>query len=79
MLAVIGEIELTSISFNYKTNNLGYIGRHVPRKRPELAIETIKEMKLNDIKVFNMGVDFNKGGNEYWKKLQEKYPLFFDT
>ena len=58
---------------NYKTNNLGYIGRHVPRKRPELAIETIKEMKLNDIKVFNMGVDFNKGGNEYWKKLQKKY------
>ena len=30
-------------------------------------------MKLENIKVYNMGVDFNEGGNDYWKKLQETY------
>ena len=58
---------------NYNIDHLGYIGRHVPRKRPELAIETIRQMALDNVKVFNMGVDFNKGGNVYWKKLQDKY------
>ena len=58
---------------NYDVDHLGYIGRHVPRKRPELAIKTIEKMKLENIKVYNMGVDFNKGGNDYWKKLRETY------
>ena len=58
---------------NYDKNHLGYIGRHVPRKRPELAIETVKKMGNKEIKVINMGVDFERGGNEYWKELSAKY------
>lgn len=58
---------------NYDKNHLGYIGRHVPRKRPELAIETVKKMGNKEIKVINMGVDFERGGNEYWEELSAKY------
>ena len=58
---------------NYDVNHVGYIGRHVPRKRPELAILAIDKMNLEEIKVINMGVDFNKGGNDYWVELREKY------
>lgn len=61
------------LDIDYTSNNIGYIGRHVPRKRPELPILAVDKLGKQDIDVINMGVDFNKGGNEYWIKLIEKY------
>jgi glycosyltransferase involved in cell wall biosynthesis len=58
---------------SYNNNNVGYIGRHVPRKRPELPIFAVTKSKREDISVFNMGVDFSKSGNNYWTKLGELY------
>lgn len=58
---------------NYENNNVGYIGRHVPRKRPELPIFAVTKSKREDISVFNMGVDFSKSGNDYWTKLGKLY------
>ena len=57
---------------NYESNTLGYIGRHVPRKRPEIPIIAVSSDK-RDLKVINMGVDYDKYGNEYWKKLEKEY------
>jgi glycosyltransferase involved in cell wall biosynthesis len=62
-----------TLDIDYTSDNIGYIGRHVPRKRPELPILAVDKLGKEDINVINMGVDFNKGGNDYWKKLIHKY------
>ena len=62
-----------NVFINYENNNVGYIGRHVPRKRPELPIFAVTKSKRDDISVFNMGVDFSKSGNDYWTKLGNMY------
>ena len=59
-------------SINYESNTLGYIGRHVPRKRPEIPIIAVSS-ENHDLKVINMGVDYDKYGNDYWKKLEKQY------
>ena len=48
------------LNVNYESNTLGYIGRHVPRKRPELPIVSVNQNKINDVTVINMGVDYDK-------------------
>jgi len=58
---------------NYKSDNVGYLGRHVPRKRPEIPIKAVKYLKNDTIKVFNMGVDYDKYDNAYWRKLEKEY------
>lgn len=56
---------------DYTNNTIGYIGRHVPRKRPELPIIAVTNvLKDKSLKVYNMGVDPN---NVYWEKLAELY------
>ena len=60
------------LDINYDSNTLGYIGRHVPRKRPELPIVSVNKNKI-DINVINMGVDYDKYDNEYWRKLEKEY------
>ena len=62
-----------NVNVDYSLNNTGYIGRHVPRKRPELPILAVDLLKKDNIKVFNMGVDYDKYDNEYWRKLEEVY------
>lgn len=61
------------LNINYKSNNIGYIGRHVPRKRPELPILSIEKLKLKDSIVINMGVDYDKYDNKYWREMEKKY------
>lgn len=63
-----GELE-----FDYTSNTLGYIGRHVPRKRPELPIVSINQNKIEGVSVINMGVDYDKYDNAYWRVLEKKY------
>jgi len=58
---------------DYSSNDSGYIGRHVPRKRPELPIMAINSLNKDDVKVFNMGVDYDKYDNEYWKIMEKEY------
>ena len=58
---------------NYNSNTLGYIGRHVPRKRPEIPIVSINKHSIENVSVINMGVDYDRYGNDYWKKLEKKY------
>tara|TARA_B100000035_G_C21005482_1_gene557067 strand:- start:57 stop:1313 length:1257 start_codon:yes stop_codon:yes gene_type:complete len=58
---------------NYSSNDSGYIGRHVPRKRPELPIMAINSLNKDDVKVYNMGVDYDKYDNEYWKIMEKEY------
>lgn len=60
-------------TINYGSNDLGYIGRHVPRKRPELVIKAVDYLNKTDVKVVNMGVDYDKYDNEYWRELKGKY------
>jgi len=61
------------LDIDYESNNIGYIGRHVPRKRPELPLLGVKRSKLTgNIQIFNMGVDYDKYGNDYWKKLERE-------
>ena len=55
--------------FDYSSNTLGYIGRHVPRKRPELPVLAMDRYE-QDIKVVNMGM---KPDNEFWEKLDKKF------
>jgi glycosyltransferase involved in cell wall biosynthesis len=62
-----------SLEVNYSSNTLGYIGRHVPRKRPELPIISVNQSKIVGINVVNMGVDYDRYGNDYWKILEKKY------
>jgi len=61
------------VDIDYSLNNTGYIGRHVPRKRPELPILAVDLLKKNDVKVFNMGVDYDKYDNDYWRKLEKDF------
>ena len=50
---------------DYNNNTLGYLGRHVPRKRPELPIMAMN--KNNQLtSVVNMGM---KPDNVFWNKL----------
>ena len=60
------------LNVKYESNTLGYIGRHVPRKRPEIPIVSVNQSGL-DVDVVNMGVDYDKYGNDYWKKLEKEY------
>ena len=63
-----------SFEVNYESNDIGYIGRHVPRKRAELGVRAvIEQLKNTSVKVFNMGVDYDKYDNEYWRKMAKKY------
>ena len=56
---------------DYANNSIGYIGRHVPRKRPELPIIAVTNvLKDKSLQVYNMGVDPN---NEYWDDLYTLY------
>ena len=59
-------------SNNTNSNVLGYIGRHVPRKRPEIPIKSIEYLKLDNL-VINMGVDYDKYDNYYWREMETKY------
>ena len=61
-----------TLDIDYSRNTLGYIGRHVPRKRPEIPIVSVNENFI-DVNVVNMGVDYDKYDNYYWRKLEEKY------
>ena len=61
------------LDINYDSNIIGYIGRHVPRKRPELLIKAVSELKLKNIKVHNFGIDTDKYHNDYWYYLKDKY------
>ena len=65
--------ENDEVDVDYSQNNTGYIGRHVPRKRPELPILAVDLLKKENVKVFNMGVDYDKYDNEYWRKLEKEY------
>ncbi len=58
---------------DYSNNNIGYIGRHVPRKRPELPILSTLVMNRPDIEVYNMGVDYTKNKNLFWDKMDKEY------
>ena len=60
-----------AFNVDYSNNTVGYIGRHVPRKRPELPIMAVTNvLKDKSLQVYNMGVDPD---NEYWKKIHESY------
>jgi len=61
------------LDVDYTSNTLGYIGRHVPRKRPELPIVSINQSNIEGISVVNMGVDYDKYDNAYWRILEKKY------
>ena len=61
------------LNINYESNDIGYIGRHVPRKRPEIPIKAVDLLKRIDINVINMGVDYDKYDNEYWRVLEKQY------
>ncbi len=58
---------------NYWSNCIGYIGRHVPRKRPELALMSIVKNNIQNVQVINMGVDNDRYENSYWNKLGRMY------
>tara|TARA_B110000211_G_scaffold219707_1_gene265708 strand:+ start:3431 stop:4702 length:1272 start_codon:yes stop_codon:yes gene_type:complete len=58
-------------SADYTCNDVGYLGRHVPRKRPEIPIKAVEYLKQKTIKVFNMGVDYDKYDNAYWRELDK--------
>jgi glycosyltransferase involved in cell wall biosynthesis len=60
---------------NYCSNDIGYIGRHVPRKRPDLPIEAVERSQRKDVRVFNMGVDYRaQSGNPFWDEMGRKHP-----
>lgn len=50
-------------------DTIGYIGRFVPRKRPELPIMALDKINRLDVKCFFMG----KHTDEYWQDLNKKY------
>ncbi len=58
---------------NYEIDDIGYIGRHVQRKRPELPLKAVLKLKMKNITVHNMGVDYDKYGNDYWNLLENKH------
>ena len=61
------------LDVNYESNTLGYIGLHVPRKRPEIPIVSVSKNNIDNVPVINMGVDYDKYDNAYWRKLEKKY------
>ena len=61
------------LDVNYESNTLGYIGRHVPRKRPEIPIVSVSKNNIDNVPVINMGVDYDKYDNAYLRKLEKKY------
>ena len=61
------------LDVDYSSNTLGYIGRHVPRKRPELPIVSVNQSNIQGVSVVNMGVDYDKYDNSYWRVLEKKY------
>ena len=63
----------TRYNVNYDLNDVGYIGRHVPRKRPELPLKAVEYLGNKDVTVYNMGVDYDKYDNAYWRKLEKEY------
>lgn len=50
-------------------DTVGYIGRFVPRKRPELAILGLEKIDRLDVPCLMMG----KHDNGFWQKLNKKY------
>ena len=60
-------------NYDYNINDIGYIGRHVPRKRPCLPAKAVKLLNCPDIKVINMGVDKKNGSNDYWEKMEKNF------
>ena len=63
----------THIDVNYYSNCIGYIGRHVPRKRPELALMSVVKHNIQNVQVINMGVDNDRYENSYWNLLEKTY------
>lgn len=64
-------VNRNSFQVDYESNTIGYIGRHVPRKRPELPIMAVTNvLKDKSLRVYNMGVNQN---NEYWRKMHNQY------
>ena len=61
------------LDIKYGSNDVGYIGRHVPRKRPEIPLLAVNTLKNSDVRVYNMGVDYDKYDNEYWRKLEKEH------
>jgi len=60
---------------DYSIDDIGYIGRHVPRKRPDLPIFAVEKSDRKDVRVFNMGVDYRgEQGNPFWEDLGRKHP-----
>ena len=39
------------LDINYESNDVGYIGRHVPRKRPEIPLLAVNTLENNNVKV----------------------------
>ena len=62
-----------NLDIDYCSSIFGYIGRHVPRKRPQLLIEGVSELKLDNILVHNFGVDTDRYHNNYWYNLKHKF------
>ena len=62
-----------TLDVDYTSNTIGYIGRHVPRKRPEIPIVSVNKHKIEGVNVVNMGVDYDKYDNAYWRVLEKKY------
>jgi glycosyltransferase involved in cell wall biosynthesis len=60
-------------TIDYTSNDIGYIGRHVPRKRPEIPIKAVEYLKNEMITVYNMGVDYDTYDNAYWRTLAKQY------
>ena len=58
---------------DYSSNTLGYIGRHVPRKRPEIPILSVNKNKIENVKVINMGVDYDDMVMRTGRKLEKTY------
>ena len=65
--------DIETLDVDYESNTLGYIGRHVPRKRPEIPIVSVNQSRIDGIQVINMGVDYDKYDNAYWRKLEKEY------
>lgn len=57
------------VNVDYSNNTLGYLGRHVPRKRPELPIMAM-DKNNEDTKVVNMGMTDD---NTFWQELDKKH------
>tara|TARA_A100001015_G_scaffold320177_1_gene445655 strand:+ start:552 stop:1829 length:1278 start_codon:yes stop_codon:yes gene_type:complete len=73
------------LDIDYSSDDPGFIGRHVPRKRPELPLLAVQNLNKKNVQIFNMGVDFKNGRNTYWENLNKKnkiltiYPFTTDS